>query len=222
MGKFIHNPDDYIIIDDLIVPLSWFLTQEPAYSLPGTPPNLIAREYVQGSYHILRDDISQFAGEYPWTDGDTYITNKATYAADYETYINPPPTLSQAKEIRINEMLGYSNSIKLGKVVYNTGITDYTFESDSRHYDRLHAQWHNFVEDGDVPGGFYVRDEDGTEHSFTLVQLTELINKTQDLYHEVYLTIDDHIDAINALATVPAVETYDFTTGWITVPYDPA
>lgn len=88
MARFFHHPDGIITIADFSYPLSQFLIDEPAYSLP---PGMIGRDYVQGEYHRLTNGRSQFGGPMPWDDGDRYIANAETYRAAYEARGEPGP-----------------------------------------------------------------------------------------------------------------------------------
>ena len=84
MGRFLHNPDDWITIEAdeknvMMVMLDEFLQYEPAYK--GVPEPYIGLTYVQDQFHIVYTKNSQFAAALPWTAGDGYIANLATYQA---------------------------------------------------------------------------------------------------------------------------------------------
>jgi hypothetical protein len=84
MGRFLHNPDDWITIEGdathtLVLTLDEFKWYEPAYG--GVPAPYIGRTYVQGQFHIVYTHNAQFAASLPWPDGDAYISNLATYQA---------------------------------------------------------------------------------------------------------------------------------------------
>lgn len=210
MGTFIHTPDNDIKIDDSVYPYDWWITQETEYALPD---GMTSQIYVQGSHHTLYDDNSQYAGEYPWTDGNTYISNKSTYDSAYETYLEP--TLEQAKIYKIGGLKTKMAEVRAGKVVFNTQ----TYYSNDENYKRLFTEKDLFVYEEAVPGGYYVTDDEGDENSLTLANLQDLVALMQNLYYDCWLNYDDHYAAIMALTTVAQVEAYDYTTGWPTVPY---
>ena len=213
MGTFRHHPDNHIIIDDVFFPLAFFELQEPTYELP-VP--YISRDYVQSpASHILSDGQTQVDGGLPYTDGDTYISNKATYEAAYEEYLNPTPTLPEAKIIKITETAAYSHNKKLEKVIYNSD----TYFSDDSFFQKINHEYQKFDRDGSVPGGYYVKDEDAIQVSFNLSQLEDLVDHLIDFYYEVDKVFDTHEAAINALTTVEDVEAYNYETGWPTTPY---
>jgi len=80
---FRHHPDGWIMIGALTYPLTEFLQDEPAYSLPLEPPGIIGREYIPGKRHSLFTSNTQLGGEMPWHDGDMYIANEAKYFSKY-------------------------------------------------------------------------------------------------------------------------------------------
>jgi hypothetical protein len=79
-------------------PLAWFQTQEPAYNLPVSPPNIINQWYIQTGVqaicpypiptHVLQTGITEYYLPCPWADGDTYISKKAIYDAAYPQIVN--------------------------------------------------------------------------------------------------------------------------------------
>lgn len=79
--RFFHHPDGLIYIEQLQLPLDFFLQLEPEYSLPSSATH---REYRQGKYHRLYDDENQWGGEFPWKEGDRYLSK----VADYQTAWN--------------------------------------------------------------------------------------------------------------------------------------
>jgi len=80
---FKHHPDGLIYIGALVYPLTEFLLDEPAYSLPLEPPAIIGREYIPGKQHALFTSDTQLGGVMPWHDGDRYIANEAKYFSNY-------------------------------------------------------------------------------------------------------------------------------------------
>ena len=85
MGKFLHNPDNWITIEDdsgnsLTLMMNEFVQYEPSYT--GVPAPYIGRTYVQDVSHILYTSNTQFAGDMPWKPGEMYIANLATYQKD--------------------------------------------------------------------------------------------------------------------------------------------
>lgn len=223
MGTFVHTYDNYIIINDgsgnLGMPLSFFITQEPAYALPGG--GVVEQQYKQGAGGYRRTSDGTITGEQylsvPWANGDTYISKQAIYKAAYDIFVITPPTLAAAKAYKIGKLLDYASTYKrTGRVVFNGN----TYDSGYSLHDKLHEDWHDFTADGDVPGGYYVRNYLNAEIPFTLANLSTLINIIQDLYFAVKVVSDDHTDKINALTTIPDVMAYDYTIGWMVLPYD--
>lgn len=212
MGTFRHTPDDIIFIDTSSYPLAWWITQEPAYLIP---MGYTHRVYEQGVHHTLYDGVGQDPGDYPWTDGNTYISNKSTYDTAYDLYLNPPPTLPQAKTAKIEELDIYNSNKKTEKVIVNA----ITYKSTSRFFTQIFREFEKYTRDGSVPGGYYVRDDSETEQSLTLVQLEDVVDKIVDFWRDCDEVRDDHWEMIMALGTVAAVEAYDFTGGWPTTPY---
>lgn len=213
MGSFRHHPDDHIIINEVIFPLAFFELQEPTYTLPAP---YISREYIQSPpSHIFSDGQTQVDAGLPYADGDTYISNLATYEAAYEEYLNPTPSLPEAKIIRIAEAAAYNRAKKTEKVVYSSD----TYFSDEVFFYRINHEYQKFNRDGSVPGGYYVKDEDDTQVSLNLSQLEDLVDHLIDFYYECDKVFDTHEVNINALTTVEDIEAYNFTTGWPTTPY---
>ena len=70
MEKFVHHPDNLIIVNGNVIGLSEFTKAFPEYKLPD---GVIGREFVKGSHHKLFTNDTQYPGEYPWSDGDRYI-----------------------------------------------------------------------------------------------------------------------------------------------------
>ena len=69
---FRHNVDDTIEINGVKFEYETFLSVEPNYT---KPIGMAWRHYEQGSHHQLHTvDGSQTSGEYPWADGDRYIS----------------------------------------------------------------------------------------------------------------------------------------------------
>ena len=71
-------------------PLDWFQTQEISYHMPIVPANLTWEWYVQNQFHKVYDGVSEYEAEFPWADGDRYISKKSVYDAAYDKFINPP------------------------------------------------------------------------------------------------------------------------------------
>jgi len=69
---FRHNVDDSIEINGVKFDYETFLSVEPNYI---KPVGMSWRHYEQGSTHqIITIDGSQTSGEFPWEDGDRYIS----------------------------------------------------------------------------------------------------------------------------------------------------
>lgn len=217
MSEFKHA-NDFIHIDDglgeIVLPLSFFMIQEPLYNLPAP---YIIRHYVPPTFHSLGDGKSRFGGSLPYTEGDTYISKKDLYETAYYNYLNPIPTLEEAKIIRISEVDDYSYNIKLGKVIYNTN----TYFSRNNFLDKIKNEFERFTRIGSLPVGFYVSDENYAQISFTVLSnLSDLIDKILELWYLCDVNDDYHRTQINALSTVSAIQSYDFTTGWPAVPFN--
>jgi len=218
MGRF-RDANDFIMIEnglgeELFLPLSFFVTQEPLYNLPAP---YITRYYEQTTRHFLSTSVSDFAGQFPYIAGDSYIAKKALYEAAYYDFLNPEPTLAEAKVTRISETEEYSNNIKSGKVIYSGD----TYLSISIFLDRIRDEFERFTRVASLPGGYYVNDENDVQISFTVLSnLSDLIDKILELWYLCDLNYDYHRVQINALLTVPAVQSYNFTTGWVLVPYN--
>jgi len=78
MGTFTHHPDGYIVIDGHKFSEDVFLTVEPGYNLPA---GSIGQHYEQGVGHWKTDGSASFAEEYPWTQGDIYISRLSDFLA---------------------------------------------------------------------------------------------------------------------------------------------
>ena len=213
MSKFIHTPDDIIIIDDFSCDLTFFLTQEPAYSLPA---GKTSRYYEQSVKHFVSDGVNGELLSLPYTDGDCYISNKATYAAALNDSIYYPD-LATAKETKIGEATSYVVTYYQGNVVYAT----YTYNSSQGQLSEAHQYYARYDRSGTIPLDFYLRDIAGSEHVLTLANLSDIADLIDDLHRVTDENLHDHIDAINALANIPAIKAYNFTTGWPTIPYSP-
>lgn len=209
MGTFRHTPDDVIYINNTTFPLAFFLTQEPAYTLPGT---YTSRYYEQTVSHYVSDASDSLGQVLAWTDGDTYITNEATYAAAYQDSLY---TLQQVKDMRKGEADAYSTTIKEGAV----SVAAVIYDSDTKTLRRLELEHAKFTRDGAVPGGHYVTDASGTQQALNLAAHEDVVDRIIDLYYACDLNFDAHAIAIQALTTKVAVAAYDFTTGWPSVPY---
>jgi hypothetical protein len=81
---FRHHPDGLIYLGNLELPLEFFVSQEPGYSLPA---GAIERSYTQGDRHVLFDRANQWAGEMPWVEGDTYLAKTAQYQAAWDAFV---------------------------------------------------------------------------------------------------------------------------------------
>ena len=78
MGTFRHHPDGFIYIDDVSIPLSEFLIEEPAYTLPNQ--RAIGRNY-DGVKDIAFSKNQEFDGNGE-VELDGYIAKLATYQAN--------------------------------------------------------------------------------------------------------------------------------------------
>jgi len=71
MNIFRHLTNNIIQIDNESFDLDLFLEIEPEYSLP---EDVTYREYIPKKHHMMHSSNSQFSGEFPWEDGDRYLT----------------------------------------------------------------------------------------------------------------------------------------------------
>ncbi len=213
MGIFRHHPDGHIHIDDLYMPLSFFVTQEPLYTLPSP---WTSRYYDQASIHKLSNLETVEGGPFPWGDGDSYISKKSIYESAYDAYLNPPLTLEQAKTLKISELQSYAATKRSGKVIYSSN----TYPSIKNFLERIMHEYEKFNRVGSLPGGYYVLDHLDNEISFTVLSdLEDLIDRIIELHWECDKVEDNHRQSINALVSVESVQSYDFTTGWPSIPY---
>lgn len=209
MSFFQHHPDGYIIIDNgvlnLRISLTEFQTYEPAYTLAAP---YTSRYYVPTVKHVLSDGFHQRDGGVPWTDGDTYIATLADYINEHE---NPTLTLQQAKDQKIIELATYANSKRLGGVLYlATEFTSIPLDATAII---------SYQVAGSTPVGYYLQDVDAVNVLLTLAQLLALNDLIVKLHLLCRVNQDDLTVDINALVSVGAVDAFDITTGWPTVPY---
>lgn len=216
MGTFRHTLDDSIYINSTSMPLSFFITLVPTYALPA---GAIRAEYTQGVSYVASSATSIISSSTTYTDGDIYIANESAYAAAYASYLNPAPSLSQAKASKISEMIVYGLAIKLEHVMVTISATPYEFFSDSMTLDELMRMDAMFTRSS-MPVGFYVNDVTYAQIVMPAISDFEsIIDRIIGLYYLVDLNINVHRAAINALSSVPAVNAYVYTTGWPTTPY---
>lgn len=113
--QFQHHPDGLIYLEDLCLPLEFFLKQESGYSLPD---GMTHRLYVQGKHHLLYSSDSQSAGEMPWLKGDRYLSKIADYEAAWNEsqplLVQPPSTAIKWQDFRTQILTdpGYDRIIK--------------------------------------------------------------------------------------------------------------
>jgi hypothetical protein len=215
MGLFRHTADNIIFINSLSMPLAFFVTQEPAYTLP---VGYITREYVQGSHNILSTGNNATGDVVPWTNGDTYISNEATYSANYTAYLASqalPQTLSDAKIYQIGLMEIYKDNLLDNGFIYSGT----TFPTDATNAASWQDAENYFNKVGDFLPGYYIYDILLNHVSVTITDLLMIINFFYELTWQIRITENIHTEAINALGTIPAVLAYDYTTGWVTTPY---
>ena len=120
--------------------------------------------------------------------------------------------LAQTKTRTKIDVDNYSQGKKAGLLSFKSK----TFDSLTDEYDRELERWSL---DGSHPLNFYLTAIDGTQVTITLSELTTLTEKRWDLHYACRLNEDIHKVAIEALGTKAAVESYDYTGGWPTVPY---
>jgi len=216
MGSFRHNPSNYIILDENVtIPLSFFVTLEPAYALPS---GAITQEYIQGVRRKSSTGSSETSYPIPWTAGDGYISNKATYAAAYAAFLNPAPTLSQAKISKQAEVDSYNVlTIRQGDILYS----DIEYRSDETFYNKIVGEFNRFYRLSAVPANYYVMDITLAHHGLNLSELGGLADGVGDMLLFGDQNADFHKAAIEALSTVNDVQNYGFYTGWTPIPFNP-
>jgi hypothetical protein len=211
MPNFRHTPDDTILFDNDSMPLAFFQTLEPLYSLP---VGMTSRVYEQGSYHILSDGNTQISGDMPYTDGDSYITNKAVYLAAYAASLLIPPTLASAKTDKLADLSDYYASITGGDVITTSG------QFTSRENFALYQQYYIYNAIGALPIGYSVIDTTGAAIAVAaLADLFNIITAFTDLGYYANITKYVHTQIINSLPTIPDIDAYDYEVGWAIVPY---
>jgi len=204
-------------------PLAWFITEETNYSLPANPPNIIWQWYKPNQFHNIYDGVNEFYLDIPWVEGDLYLSKKSLYDAAYAAYINVPPTLSEAKDIKLAQLQDYLVTRRSGGVVYSGN----TYNSDIVSLNRLKSELDYSVSpyggNGVVPVGYYVKNNVGTHISFTILDLSALVAEIEELHYLCRVPHDTHYENIQALTTVEDVEDYNFTTSpaFPTIPYNP-
>lgn len=208
---FNHTPDQQISISDGVntlpfVSLSLFQTWEPSYSLPS--PFITHYYNPTSEINSYSDGSNQTNGPIPWTQGDVYIANAATYLANYNT-----PTLSAAKQTRIGLLIGYAQTIQLGGI----NLFASTFPSSSVSPDALLS----YELAGVTPTGFYVKDIYDNEPLFSLAQLQQLNDGIVQLYLLCSQNVDAILEAINSCTTIEQVLAIDYTAGFPASPYTP-
>ena len=83
MPIFRHHPDAIIYINTSQFSLDFFKQLEPNYSLP---QGIISRAFEPEKYHILFNEEGQWQGEFPWANGDRYISKIEEYKAAWIAY----------------------------------------------------------------------------------------------------------------------------------------
>lgn len=217
MGQFIHSNDQIIIIDDSgnqsIYDATWWIAnEEVTYALPSTAT---LQYYRFGEIHAWHTPTGVEQGTLPWAAGDTYISKKATYDADY--FIYTLGTVANAKTHQIGLVGAYYSTVVDDGLTYG-GIT---YQSSSRYYDRWKNEHDYALRTSALLGSYYLNDISGNEVVMPdVATLTNIINDMDEFYWELRQVRDNHKDAINALGTIEDVLAYDYTTGWPITPFD--
>ena len=99
---FRHNVDDTIEINGVKFEYETFLDVEPDYT---KPVGMSWRHYEQGSYHKIHNtDGSQTGGEYPWEDGDRYISRLGDFKVMQQEEQSDKKTIAdRIEELNINK-----------------------------------------------------------------------------------------------------------------------
>jgi hypothetical protein len=213
MGIFRHTADSNIYINNTYIPLSFFVTLYPTYALP---VGYVDRYYEQTVAHYVTDGVGNVLDyTLPYANGDIYIAAEVAIAAAYAAYIAPTVSLADAKLIRISEMLFYARTFINGGIT----VVGYIYPSDKiSAQDRLH-QFEAYTRAAALPAGFYLNDVNYAHITPAgISDLSAISDAIVGLHHLVDDAEDVHRTAINALGTVIAVQTYDFTGGWPPIP----
>jgi len=200
-------------------PYSWWITQEAAYTYPATAVILV---YTEGgisgqSYYIDTDQNQHALPLDPWPAANVYISKQAVYDIAYADFIGTPTSLSEAKEQKVLQLITKMQEVRTGEVIFGANNFNTTYIAYSRLMEE--KEYSDYLTD--VPAGYYVNDIADTQVAFTYANLKILVGGIQKLYYECWLNYDIHYAAIQALATIPAVQAYVITTGWPTVPFTP-
>jgi hypothetical protein len=220
MGKFRHTPDNYIFIDDgvnpeLIMPLSFFLTLDPTYTLPVGDTSRYYDDAVTDAHYTSTGSVSTLQ-IFPYTDGDTYIASVAAYTIAYNAYLNPAPSLSAAKESKIEDMIAYEIDIKNGYIIY----LGHQFFSYSSILKELVAEDITYTRLAAIPTPYTINDVGYNAFTIAAIANSEaIIDTIVDLHYLCRINENVHRAGINACVTVVAVTAYDYTTGWPITPY---
>lgn len=211
-SKFNHHPDGFITISDgvdtLQITLAEFLTYEPAYTLPSP---YVGRQYIPAVKHVYyKADGSAVGASLPYTAGDGYIADLATYINEHD---NPTKTLSEAKADKILALNSLAQTKKQGGInLFSTVMPTFGLNAQAIISYQLATA---------TPVGFYLRDVNDVNVPLTLAQLLTYNDGIVELHQLCDVNRDDLEDDINALASVGAVDAFDITTGWPTIPYTP-
>ena len=78
MGTFMRHPDGHFMIDGERFSEEVFLSIEPGYAMAAPA---IGEYYEQGKGHWLTDGENTLPGEFPWVQGDIYISRLSDFLA---------------------------------------------------------------------------------------------------------------------------------------------
>lgn len=224
MRRFRHMVTDGLvgILDgtptESIYPFSWWILEVPDYSYPEGATYI---QYVEGGTsgqnYYVKDNSQHPLPEDPWLAGNTYIANKLVYDSDYDEYINTPKTLSEAKNIKWNELFSQFDTVRSGGIVYLTN----TFPSDMVTMARLRQELNYCIALETTPIGYYVKDILNAHINLNLPGLTTVVVRIEELHYLCRVNYDYHYEAVDNLTTIEDVMAYDVTTGWPAIPYSP-
>jgi hypothetical protein len=153
---FFHNADNFITIKSennqiQNIPLSEFLKLEPEYSLP---EKILWRQYIKGKRHILNDGINQTGAEFPWKEGDFYISR----IENYKKEIIEKETLDQKKSRAFDNLMKAINSD------YDKGVD---FETKNYPFHCIEPLMLSLsIYKGEVPESFILRTSSGDVFDF--------------------------------------------------------
>lgn len=137
-----------------------------------------------------------------------------TYLPDNKTtWVSPGgDALTVGKAYRCWQVNRYMDDVLSGGVVFDSHI----YDSDHQSRTALNEYVSAVTNGVPLPDGFAWRDAANVEHAMNPAELLDFSAAMLTFVYNCHSNCWTHKNAINALATVGEVESYDFTTGWPT------